>query len=112
MTITTNILNTDHVKELLHKAAGLDKETGSTRNKQIMHRLLTDIYTMIEDLDITPEEFWQGVNYLNELGANGEAVLLAPGLGFDGKTLKMPRLVNSAAHLALLKVRCMWKARH
>ena len=59
MTITTNILNTDHVKELLHKAAGLDKETGSTRNKQIMHRLLTDIYTMIEDLDITPEEFWQ-----------------------------------------------------
>ena len=63
MTITTNIMNTDHVKELLHKAAGLDKETGSTRNKQIMHRLLTDIYTMIEDLDITPEEFWQGVNY-------------------------------------------------
>ena len=54
MTITTNIMNTDHVKELLHKAAGLDKETGSTRNKQIMHRLLTDIYTMIEDLDITP----------------------------------------------------------
>ena len=83
MTITTNIMNTDHVKELLHKAAGLDKETGSTRNKQIMHRLLTDIYTMIEELDITPEEFWQGVNYLNELGANGEAVLLAPGLGFD-----------------------------
>lgn len=79
----TNTLNTDHVQKLLERAAGLDKEGGNPRAKQIMHRFLTDVYRMIEDLDITQEEFWQGVNYLNELGANGEAVLLAPGLGFD-----------------------------
>ena len=80
---TINTLQTEHVQTLLKRAAGLDNDKGNPRTKEIMHRLLTDVFKMIEDLDITQEEFWQGVNYLNELGANGEAVLLAPGLGFD-----------------------------
>ena len=79
----TNTLQTEHVQQLLMRAAGLDNQAGDPRTKTIMHRFLTDVYRMIEELDISPEEFWQGVNYLNELGANGEAVLLAPGLGFD-----------------------------
>ena len=78
-----NTLQTEHVQTLLKRAAGLDNDQGNPRSKEIMHRFLTDVFKMIEDLDITQEEFWMGVNYLNELGANGEAVLLAPGLGFD-----------------------------
>ena len=78
-----NTLQTEHVQTLLKRAAGLDNDQGNPRSKEIMHRFLTDVFKMVEDLDITQEEFWMGVNYLNELGANGEAVLLAPGLGFD-----------------------------
>ena len=82
MTIKTTY--TDQVKELLTKAAGLDNNDGSPRVKTIVHRLLTDMFQTIEDLNITPEEFWQGVYYLNDLGTNiPEAALLAPGLGFD-----------------------------
>ncbi len=76
-------MQTEAVQNLLLKAAGLDKADGNPRLKQIMHRFLSDIYQMIEDLDITPEEFWKGACYINELGSNNESVLIAPGLGFD-----------------------------
>jgi len=38
---------------------------------------------IIEDLEVTPEEFWKAVNYLNELGKHQEAGLLAAGLGLE-----------------------------
>lgn len=81
--MTVKTIQTEAVQTLLKKVAGLDKEQGNPRMKEIILRLVSDIYTMIEDLDITPDEFWQGVNYLNDLGTTKEAVLLAPGLGFD-----------------------------
>lgn len=81
--MTVKTMQTEAVQTLLQKVAGLDKEGGNARMKEIIFRLHNDLYQMIEDLDITPEEFWMGINYLNELGTNKEAVLLAPGLGFD-----------------------------
>lgn len=82
MTIKT--MQTEQVQELLKKVAGFDNDEGSPRVKAIVHRLVTDIFQAIEDLDITPEEFWQGIYFLNDLGTNvPEAALLAPGLGFD-----------------------------
>lgn len=81
--MTVKTIQTEAVQTLLKKVAGLENNQGSPRTKEIIFRLMSDIYKMIEDLDITPDEFWHGVNYLNELGTNKEAVLLAPGLGFD-----------------------------
>ncbi|ADZ92841.1 catechol 1,2-dioxygenase [Marinomonas mediterranea] len=81
--MTVKTMQTEAVKALLHKVAGFDNNEGNPRAKEIVARLVTDIFQMVEDLDVTPEEFWHGVNYLNELGSNMEAVLLAPGLGFD-----------------------------
>jgi len=81
--MTVKTMHTEAVQTLLQKVAGLDKEGGNPRMKEIIHRLMTDIFQMIEDLDITPAEFWVGANFINELGTNKEAVLLAPGLGFD-----------------------------
>ena len=48
-----------------------------------MHRILSDLFKTIEDLNITSDEYWAGIAYLNRLGAAGEAGLLSPGLGFD-----------------------------
>lgn len=81
--MTVKTIQTAAVQELLKKVAGLDSDQGSPRAKEIIYRLMSDIYKIIEDLDITPDEFWHAANYLNELGTNKEAVLLAPGLGFD-----------------------------
>ena len=69
--------------EFLKIASGQTTTTGNPRAKQIIHRLLSDLLKTIEDLDITPEEFWAGVSYLNDLGAAGEAGLLAAGSGLE-----------------------------
>lgn len=71
------------VKEFLRVASGLQAPGGSARTKQIVHRLLTDVCRAIEELDITPDEFWAGVSYFNDLGGAGEAGLLAAGSGLE-----------------------------
>ncbi len=81
--MNVKIFDTAEVQEFAKAASGLNEAKGTDRNKQIIHRLLGDLFKAIEDLDITPDEFWTGVNYINELGAAGEAGLLAAGLGME-----------------------------
>ncbi|MCP5365708.1 MAG: catechol 1,2-dioxygenase [Hyphomicrobiales bacterium] len=77
------IVQSKEVQDFLSKVCGFDQSGGDQRTKEIMRRLLNDLYQMIEDFDITPEEFWGAVNILNDLGRDHEFALLAPGLGFD-----------------------------
>lgn len=77
------VFGTKEVQDLLKAASNLDSQVGSERTKQIIHRLLSDLFKAIDDLDVSPEEIWQGVNYLNKLGQDGEAALLAAGLGLE-----------------------------
>lgn len=77
------IFNTPDVQDFLRLASGLNQDGGNPRTKQIIHRILSDLFKAIEDLDITSDEYWTGVAYLNQLGARGEAGLLSPGLGLD-----------------------------
>lgn len=75
-----------HTAELLaffEKAAGADSAQGNPRVKQIVLRLLQDCARLIEDLEITDDEFWSAVDYLNRVGARGEAGLLVAGLGLE-----------------------------
>ncbi len=81
--MSVKTMETQEVVELLEKVAGLNQEGGNERVKTIVHRVMHDIFQIIEDLDISPEEFWSAVYYINDLGKNGEAALLAPGLGMD-----------------------------
>lgn len=81
--MSAHIFNTQEVQDFLRLASGLNQEGGNPRAKQIIHRILSDLYKAIEDLDITSDEYWAGVAYLNQLGARGEAGLLSPGLGLD-----------------------------
>jgi catechol 1,2-dioxygenase len=76
-------VQTSEVQDFLQVASGLKSAAGSVRTKQIVHRVMSDVFQAIEDLDITPDEFWSAVNYFNQLGASGEAGLLAAGLGFE-----------------------------
>ncbi|UTW12803.1 catechol 1,2-dioxygenase [Marinobacterium rhizophilum] len=81
--MSVKTMHTAEVRELLEKVAGLNQDAGDARVKAIVHRVMHDIFQTIEDLDVTPQEFWSAVYYINELGQNGEAALLAPGLGMD-----------------------------
>lgn len=53
------------------------------RVQQVVLRLLGDLCKAIEDLDISPTEFWHGVAYMSAAGAANELGLLAAGLGLE-----------------------------
>jgi catechol 1,2-dioxygenase len=81
--MSSNIADRSEIREFLKTASGLTVAGGNGRLKNIVHRLLSDLLKATEDLDITPEEFWVGVSYLNDLGRSGEAGLLAAGMGLE-----------------------------
>src|SRR5437773_8438903 len=81
--MAAKLVQTNEVQDYLKLVSGLTNTIGKARVKQIVHRIVSDLFQAIEDLEITPEEFWTGVSYINDLGAAGEAGLLAPGLGLE-----------------------------
>lgn len=81
--MTVKVSHTTAMQALFKEAAGLNNDQGSPRVKQIMLRLINDAAKLIEDLEISEDEFWKSVDYLNRLGARSEVGLLVPGLGLE-----------------------------
>lgn len=81
--MSVKVFETTEVQDLLKAASNLNGKEGDRRFQQICYRLLSDLFKAIDDLDITPDEVWAGVNYLNKLGQDGEAALLAAGTGIE-----------------------------
>ncbi|QQC67318.1 catechol 1,2-dioxygenase [Paraburkholderia ginsengisoli] len=81
--MNVKVFDTKEAQDLLKAAANVGSEDGSARVQQIVSRLLGDLFKAIDDLDITPDEIWAGVHYFNKLGRDGEAALLAAGLGLE-----------------------------
>jgi catechol 1,2-dioxygenase len=78
-----SLLENQDVKELIRKSSGLDGVAGDKRLKQIIERVSTDLYRLIEDFDITPTEFWTAAAYITRLGQANEVGLLVAGLGVE-----------------------------
>lgn len=81
--MTVRIAHTAEVQKFFETVSGFEQPAGNARMKAIVHRVLTDTIKIIDDLDITTEEFWVAVNYLNVLGARQEAGLVVAGLGLE-----------------------------
>jgi catechol 1,2-dioxygenase len=81
--MSVKVFDTKEVQDLLKAAANVGSEDGNARAKVIVNRLLGDLFKAIDDLDMTPDEIWAGVHYFNKLGTDGEAALLAAGLGLE-----------------------------
>lgn len=81
--MSVNIFSGKEVQDFLRVVANLDGAGGNARAKLVVHRILSDLFKMIEDLELTPDEIWTGINYINKLGADGEAALLAAGVGLE-----------------------------
>jgi catechol 1,2-dioxygenase len=81
--MTVKIFDRPETQAFLEVVAGLDKPDGDPRIKQIVHRVLSDLYKTIDDLAITPDEYWTAIAWLNDIGASGQAGLISPGLGLD-----------------------------
>ncbi|NGM34275.1 catechol 1,2-dioxygenase [Methylobacterium sp. DB0501] len=82
-TMTPKIAESAEAQALFDKVAGLSTEAGHPRIKQIVRRVVEDACRIVEDLDVTPSEFWTAMSYLTETGQKNEFGLLMPGLGIE-----------------------------
>jgi len=81
--MTVRISHTPEVQALFKEAAGFNNDQGSPRLKQILLRLITDAAKVIEDLEVTEDEFWIAVDLMNRVGKHTEFGLLLPGLSLE-----------------------------
>jgi catechol 1,2-dioxygenase len=81
--MSVKIFNRPDIQEFLKTLSGFDQSGGNPRVKEITHRIVSDLFKAIDDLNITPDEYWAGIAWLNEIGAAGQAGLISPGLGLD-----------------------------
>ncbi|MGX5219640.1 catechol 1,2-dioxygenase [Pseudomonas sp. S9] len=81
--MTVKISQTADIQSFFKEVSGFGNDDGSPRFKQIVLRILQDTAKLIEDLEITDDEFWKAVDYLNRMGSGQEAGLLVAGLGVE-----------------------------
>ncbi|WXL24244.1 catechol 1,2-dioxygenase [Ectopseudomonas mendocina] len=81
--MTVRIAQTNETQALFKEAAGFANNDGNPRLKKIMFRVLNDVAKLIEDFDLTEDEFWTFADYVNRLGQRSEAGLLIAGLGIE-----------------------------
>ncbi len=78
-----SISQSPEMEQFLDKVSGQHSGKGNPRVKQLVRRVVSDLYRTIEDLDVQPDEFWRAISFLSVAGRNNEFGLLSPGLGFD-----------------------------
>ncbi|WP_339487264.1 catechol 1,2-dioxygenase [Pseudomonas sp. EL_65y_Pfl2_R95] len=81
--MNVTISQSAEVQAFFKQASGFDNDGGNSRLKSIILRILQDSAKVIEELNITDDEFWKAVDYLNRMGSNQEAGLLIAGLGLE-----------------------------
>ncbi len=79
--MASELVNSPAIQDFLDRVAGLDNAVGDTRAKQILRRIVGDLFATIDAFDVSDDEFWAALNFLAE-GAP-ELGLWAPGLGFE-----------------------------
>ncbi|EVT89027.1 RNA polymerase sigma factor [Pseudomonas aeruginosa VRFPA09] len=123
--MTVKISQTADVQRFFEEASGQLNERGDPRTKALVRRILDDTAKLIEEMQVTPDEFWKAVDYLNRLGSRQEAGLLAAGLGLEhyldllldaqdaeaGLTGGTPRTIEGATNrIATAPAKTCWPA--
>jgi catechol 1,2-dioxygenase len=80
---SATLARSPEIERFLDRIAGLDTEGGTARTKQIVRRIVGDLFRTIDDFDVSPDEVWAAVDWLTRLGQSGQAGLITAGLGFD-----------------------------
>ena len=56
---------------------------GNPRARALTERIVTDLFKAIDEMDVSADEFWTAMNWLERLGKSGQIGLITAGLGFD-----------------------------
>jgi catechol 1,2-dioxygenase len=75
-----NELNQSQLLELVNTKKIAE---GNPRARALTQRIVTDLFKTIDEMDVTPDEFWKAMDWLTRLGQTGQVGLITAGLGFD-----------------------------
>lgn len=78
-----NLMTKAQMKELAEEASGLKQSGGDPRVKEIANRLLYRLMQVIDECDVSMEEFWAGIGFIAQTGKNNEFGLLVPGVALE-----------------------------
>jgi catechol 1,2-dioxygenase len=79
--MSSNLVQSPEVQQLLDSASGIDEQSGDARLKAILRDLLEALMIIIEKHDVSEGEFWTAIKFLQD-GAN-EFGLIVPGVGLE-----------------------------
>jgi catechol 1,2-dioxygenase len=79
--MTSELMTNREVQALIDRAAGQSQGNGDPRLQSIVQRIIGDLFATIDAFDISDDEFWLALNFI-QAGAP-EFGLWAPGLGFE-----------------------------
>lgn len=71
------------VDQLLDRVNTVRVADGNPRVRALVARVVSDLFKTIDEMDVTPDEFWAATDWLGRLGASGQMGLITAGLGFD-----------------------------
>mgnify|MGYP001766440643 CR=1 FL=1 len=74
------LISKKDMKQLAARAAGAGEAGGDARVKEVTERLLYRIMQVIDECDVSMEEFWAAVNFIGKAGKDGEMGLIVPGV--------------------------------
>lgn len=70
-------------KQLLELVNTSQVAPGNDRVRDLTARIVSDLFRTIDEMKVTPDEFWAATGWLTRLGASGQTGLITAGLGFD-----------------------------
>jgi catechol 1,2-dioxygenase len=79
----TSFVETPEIQNLLDRVAGLDCDGGNARMKGIVRDLIESCMTVIARYDVSEDEVWNAVNFMQGAAGAGELGLLMPGVGLE-----------------------------
>ncbi len=79
--MTKSLVKTPEVQALLNKLSGQDQPGGDARVKAIVRRIVGDLFAVIDEFQITDDEFWAAMNFAS--AGSREFGLWAAGLGVE-----------------------------
>ena len=78
-----NLISDADKKLLAARAAGTDTDKGNARVKEVTEKLLYRLMQVIDECDVSMDEFWAAVAFIGKAAKNDELGLLVPGVALE-----------------------------
>lgn len=78
-----DLISKSVMKKLAAEAAGADSAKGNARVKEVTERILHRMMQVIDECDVSMDEFWAAVSFIGKTAKNGEFGLMVPGVAIE-----------------------------